>query len=65
MTDLPNLLQNLHPNINFTMEHNFKELPFLGIFIKNLMAKLSQIFFKDPQTPSHTSIWRFITPNTE
>ena len=32
---LHNLFQNLHPKMKFTIEHNFKELAFLDILIKN------------------------------
>ena len=35
INELYNLLQNLHPEIKFTMEHSSKELPFLDILIKN------------------------------
>ena len=34
-TDLHSLLQNLNSKIKSTMEHSFKELLFLDIYIKN------------------------------
>ena len=34
INELHNLLQNLHPKIEFTMEHSSKELPFLDILIR-------------------------------
>ena len=37
---LYNLLSNLLPKIKFIIEHNFKELLFLDILVKNQMAKL-------------------------
>ena len=35
VNNLHKLLQNLHPKIKFTIEHNFKELLVLDILIKN------------------------------
>ena len=31
MNDLYNIFEKLHPKIKFTIEHRFKELPFLDI----------------------------------
>ena len=35
INELDNLLQKLHPKMKFTMEHSFKDRPFLDILIKN------------------------------
>ena len=42
INELHDLLQNLHPKIQFTMEHSLKELPYLDILIKCVDAKSSQ-----------------------
>ena len=52
--ELHNLLQNLHPKIKFTMEHSFKELPFLDILIKTKITKSSQISATSRQTAKIT-----------
>ena len=40
INELHNILQNLHPEIKFTMEHSSKELPFLNIPIKNVNGQI-------------------------
>ena len=51
INELHDLLQNLHPKIKFTVEHNLKELPFLYILIKKpKMVKSSQISTPNQQT---------------
>ena len=62
MGHLQNLLRNIHPKIKFTMEHSFKELPFLEILIKTKMAKFSQKFTTNPLTPNNTFISKVINP---
>ena len=42
------LIQNLHPQIKFTMEQSFKELPFLDILIKNLNCKITTDIYHKP-----------------
>ena len=64
INNLHKLLQNLHPKIKFTIEHNFKELPILDILIKIKRVKLSQIYTTNLQSPNNTSILRVITPKT-
>ena len=51
---LHNLLQNLHPQIKFTMGHNSKELPFVDILIKNENGQIiTDIYHKSTDTPKY------------
>ena len=63
MNDLYNLLQNLHPKIEFTVGHNFKELPFLDTPLMKI-TKLAQVFTTNPQAPVNTSNSKPTTPKT-
>jgi len=48
------LLQNLHPKIKFTIEHNSKELPFLDIIIKNINGQIiTDIYHKPTDTQQY------------
>ena len=48
---LRNLLQNLHPNIYFTINHSLREQPFLDIFIKNKNCQpITGIYHKPTDT---------------
>ena len=40
INELHKLLQNLHPEIEFTIEHSSKELPFVEIIIKNVNGQI-------------------------
>ena len=42
------ILQNLHPDIKFTMEQNHKEIPFLDILIKNENGKITTDIYRKP-----------------
>ena len=54
INDLHILLQNLHPKIKFTLEHNFKELPFLDISIKNQSGQIiTDIYYKPTDTKQY------------
>ena len=54
INDLQNLLQHLHPKIKFTMEHSFKEPPFLDILIKNKNSQIiTDIYHKPPDTQQY------------
>ena len=54
--DLYILHQNLHPKIKLTMEHSFKELPFLDVLIK---PQNGQIIRHLLQTHRHPKIPNF------
>ena len=48
---LLNLFQNLHPKIKWTMEHSFKEFPFLDIPSKNKNGQIITDIYHRPTTP--------------
>ena len=48
----------------FTIEHIFKEQPFLDIHIKNPNGQIITDIYHKPQTPNKTSISKAITPKT-
>ena len=51
--------------MKFTIEYNFKELPFLDILIKNQNDQIMTSIYSNPQTPNNTSISRVITPKLQ
>ena len=53
INDLHNLLQNLHPKIKFTIEHNFKELPFLIILNKIQNGQIILDIYHKPTDTQH------------
>ena len=54
INELHDLLQNLHHQIKFTMEHSLKELPFLDILIKNVNGKIiTDIYHKPTDTQQY------------
>ena len=54
ISELYNLLQNLHPKIKFTMEHSSKELPFFDILIKNVNSQIiTDIYHKPTDTQQY------------
>ena len=62
INNLYNLLQNLNLKIKFTIEHNFKELPFLDILIKNQNGQIILDIYHWPTDINYTSISRAIIP---
>ena len=50
INNLLNLDQNLHPKIKVTIEHNFKELLFLDILIKNQNSQIITDIYPFPHT---------------
>ena len=53
INDLHNFLQNLHPKIKFTREHNFKELPFLDVLSKNENGQIITDIYHKPTDTQH------------
>ena len=51
---LHNLLQNLHPEIKFTMEQSKRTTIFRHPHKKTKMTELSKISITNPQTPNNT-----------
>ena len=51
INELHDLLQNVHPQIKFTMEHSLKELPFLDILVKNVNGKIITDIYHKPTIP--------------
>ena len=52
--NLHNLLQNVDPKIKLSIEHNFKDLTFLGILIENENAQIiSDIYHKSTDTQQY------------
>ena len=46
--DLYQTLQNMHPNINFTIEYSYSEIPFLDIMVINKNGKVITDIYRKP-----------------
>jgi hypothetical protein len=52
--ELHSILNDLHPNIKFTMEHSESEIPFLDILVKRCENEIiTDIYYKDTDTKQY------------